>query len=192
MSLAAPKKISILIADDHILFREGAKAVLSGERDMEVVGEAGNGREAVRMALRLHPHVVLMDITMPELKGFEAARRIHKAASEVKILILTIHDNDDLVALCLQAGAAGYVLKDTPPEQLLYAIRTVHGGEQYISPKVLTGVVREYISRSARFQEGYELLSDREREILVLLAEGESLKRYRHTSQIERQNGRCS
>ena len=170
------KKITVLICDDHALFREGVKTVLSAQPDIEVVGEAADGKEAVVQAIRLYPHVVLLDISMPVLKGFDAVRRIRKARPDVKVLILTVYDDEDMVARCLDAGAAGYVLKDSPPLQLVYAIQTVYQGEQFLSPKVLTGVVRQYISQPADFKGGYELLSDREREILVLLAEGQSLK----------------
>jgi two-component system response regulator NreC len=170
------KKITVLICDDHALFREGVKTVLSAQPDIEVVGEAADGKEAVVQAIRLYPHVVLLDISMPVLKGFDAVRRIRKARPDVKVLILTVYDDEDMVARCLDAGAAGYVLKDSPPLQLVYAIQTVYQGEQFLSPKVLTGVVRQYISQPADFKGGYELLSDREREILVFLAEGQSLK----------------
>jgi len=170
------KKITVLICDDHALFREGVKTVLSAQPDIEVVGEAADGKEAVVQAIRLYPHVVLLDISMPVLKGFDAVRRIRKARHDVKVLIMTVYDDEDMVARCLDAGAAGYVLKDSPPLQLVYAIQTVYQGEQFLSPKVLTGVVRQYISQPADFKGGYELLSDREREILVLLAEGQSLK----------------
>jgi two-component system response regulator NreC len=170
------KKITVLICDDHAMFREGVKTILSAQPDIEVVGEAADGKEAVAQAIRLYPHVVLMDISMPVLKGFDAARRIRKARPDVKVLILTVYDDEDLVARCLDAGAAGYVLKDSPPLQLVYAIQTVYRGQQFLSPKVLTGVVRQFISQPSEFKGGYELLSDREREILVLLAEGQSLK----------------
>jgi two-component system response regulator NreC len=170
------KKITVLICDDHAMFREGVKTILSAQPDIEVVGEAADGKEAVEQAILLYPHVVLMDISMPVLKGFDAARRIRKARPDVKVLILTVYDDEDLVARCLDAGAAGYVLKDSPPLQLVYAIQTVYRGQQFLSPKVLTGVVRQYISQPSDFKGGYELLSDREREILVLLAEGQSLK----------------
>jgi two-component system response regulator NreC len=164
------------VCDDHALFREGVKTILSAQPDIEVVGEAADGKEAVDEAIRLNPNVVLMDISMPVLKGFDAVRRIRKVRPDVKILILTVYDDEDLVARCLDAGAAGYVLKDSPPLQLVYAIQTVSRGQQYMSPRVLTGVVRQYIAQPADFKGGYELLSDREREILVLLAEGQSLK----------------
>jgi two-component system response regulator NreC len=176
VSRGTPKKITVLVCDDHALFREGVKTILSSQPDIEVVGEAADGQEAVEEAIRLNPHVVLMDISMPVLKGFDAVRRIRKARPDAKILILTVYDDEDLVARCLDAGAAGYVLKDSPPLQLVYAIQTVSRGQQYMSPRVLTGVVRQYIAQPADFKGGYELLSDREREILVLLAEGQSLK----------------
>jgi two-component system response regulator NreC len=170
------KKITVLICDDHALFREGVKTVLNAQPDIEVIGEAADGREGVELALTLEPSVVLMDISMPVLKGFDAVRRIKKARPDIRVLILTVYDDEDMVARCLDAGAAGYVLKDSPPPQLIYAIQTVFAGQQYMSPRVLTGVVRQYISQPTDFKGGYELLSDREREILVLLAEGQSLK----------------
>ena len=176
MSAAVQKKISVLVCDDHALFREGVKTVLNAEPDLEVVGEAEDGKESVSMAVRLHPHVVLMDIAMPILKGFDAVARIHKASPDIKVLILTIYDDDDLAARCLRAGAAGYVLKDSPPAQLVYAIRTVHRGHRYLSPKILSSVVREYIAHATDFKASNELLSKREREVLMMLAEGQSLK----------------
>lgn len=170
------KRIKILICDDHPLFRVGVKAILSSQPELEVVGEAADGKEAVQKAIRLRPDIVLMDIGMPVMKGFEAARRIGKVRPEIRVLILTVYDDEDLVARCLDAGVAGYVLKDTPPLQLVYAIQTVHNGQRYMSPRVLTGVVRQYVSKPGEFKGGYESLSDREREILVLLAEGQSMK----------------
>jgi len=176
MSQPSQKKIRVVVSDDHALFREGVKSILNAQPDIEVVGEASDGKEAVDTALRLYPDVVLMDISMPVLKGFEAARRIKKARPDIHVLILTVYDDEDMVARCLDAGASGYVLKDSPPLQLVYAVQTVYRGQQYMSPRVLTGVVRQYISQPTEFKGGYELLSDREREILVLLAEGHSLK----------------
>src|ERR1043166_6526228 len=170
------KKISVLICDDHALFREGVKTILSTQHDIEVIGEASDGGEGVELALALDPDVVLMDISMPVLKGFDAVRRIKKARPHIKVLILTVYDDEDMVARCLDAGAAGYVLKDSPPLQLVYAVQAVYRGQQYMSPRVLTGLVRQYLSQPTDFKGGYELLSDREREILVLLAEGQSLK----------------
>ncbi len=176
MNRGSQKKITVLVCDDHALFREGVKTILNSQPDIEIIGEAADGKEAVQEAIRLSPDIVLMDISMPVLKGFDAVRRIKKVRPEIKILILTVYDDEDLVARCLDAGAAGYILKDSPPLQLVYAIQTVNNGEQYMSPRVLTGVVRQYIAQPADFRGGYDLLSDREREILVLLAEGQSLK----------------
>lgn len=176
MTHGVQKKIRVLVCDDHALFREGVKTILNAQPDIEVVGEAADGKEAVELAIRLYPDVALMDISMPVLKGFEATRRIKKARPDIHVLILTVYDDEEMVGRCLDAGAAGYLLKDSPPLQLVYAIQAVNRGQQYMSPRVLTGVVRQYISQPAEFKGGYELLSDREREILVLLAEGHSLK----------------
>lgn len=176
MTHGVQKKIRVLVCDDHALFREGVKTILNAQPDIEVVGEAADGKEAVELAIRLYPDVALMDISMPVLKGFEATRRIKKARPDIHVLILTVYDDEEMVGRCLDAGAAGYLLKDSPPLQLVYAIQAVNRGQQYMSPRVLTGVVRQYISQPAEFKGGYDLLSDREREILVLLAEGHSLK----------------
>jgi two-component system response regulator NreC len=176
VSRGAHKKITVLVCDDHELFREGVKTILNAQADIKVIGEAADGEQAVKRAAELDPDVVLMDISMPVLKGFDAVRKIRKARPHIKVLILTVYDDEDLVARCLDAGAAGYVLKDAPPLQLVYAIHTVFQGQQFLSPKVLTGLVRQYISQPVEYKESYELLSDREREILVLLAEGLSLK----------------
>jgi len=110
------------------------------------------------------------------LQGCDATRRIKKERQDVNVLILTVYDDEDLVARCLDAGASGYVLKDSPPAQLAYAIQAVSRGQQYMSPQVLTGVVRQFIAHPTEPKTGYDLLSDREREVLVLLAEGSSLK----------------
>jgi two-component system, NarL family, response regulator NreC len=169
-------KIRVLICDDHALFREGVKTILASHPEFEVVGEAEDGREAVERATRLQPDVVLMDIAMPVLKGFDATRRIKKERTNVKVLILTVYDDEDLVARCLDAGASGYILKDSPPAQLTYAIQAVSNGQQYMSPRVLTTVVRQFIANPTEPKSSYDLLSDREREILVLLAEGIALK----------------
>jgi DNA-binding NarL/FixJ family response regulator len=170
------KKISVLICDDHSVFREGVRSILSGERDMLVVGQAGDGQEAIKKARQLRPNVVLMDIAMPVIRGFEATRRIHQMDDSLRVLVLTVYDDEDLVARCLSAGAAGYVLKDSPPEQLIYAIRTVARGGQYLSPKALKGVIGSLTKGAPKVMTRYELLTDREREVLVLLAEGQSLK----------------
>jgi DNA-binding NarL/FixJ family response regulator len=172
----ARSKTTVLVCDDHAVFREGVKQVLSSQPDLDVVGEASNGLEAVQMARRLRPEVVLMDIAMPLLRGFDATRRIKRYCPDTRVLIFSIYEDDDMVARCLAAGASGYVLKDTPPLQLIYAIQSVKKREQYMSPKVLKSVVIRHVQSAAAPITPYDLLSDREREVLIRLAEGESLK----------------
>ena len=176
MTMVTSRKITVLVCDDHAVFREGVKSILSRQPDLEVIGEAADGKQAVALTAETHPDVVLMDISMPVLKGFDATRLIKKACPDVEVLILTVYDDEDLVARCLEAGASGYILKDSPPPQLVYAIQTVHKGEQYMSPKVLKSVVANYTKHAGRVKTAYDLLTNREREMLVLLAEGASLK----------------
>ena len=166
----------VLICDDHELFREGIKAILQAEPGIEVLGEARDGGEAVEKALRLRPDVALMDMEMPHLNGLEATLRIRRADAGVHVLILTMYAEEDLVARCMEAGAAGYILKDMPTSQLVYAIQAVSTGGKYISPHALKGMVEHYIERSSRTETHYDLLTEREREIVKLLAEGLSAK----------------
>ena len=168
--------IRILICDDHVLFSKRIKAILRAEAALEVIGEVRDGRQAVERVKELRPDVVLMDIAMPDLSGFEATRRVHEADPSVKVLMLTMHDEEELVARCLEAGAAGYIIKDAPATQLVYAIETVMKGERYLSPVVLKKVVAGYVKNSKRPQTSYDRLSGREREILKLLAEGLTVK----------------
>jgi two-component system, NarL family, response regulator NreC len=169
-------KTKVLICDDHQLFRDGIKALLGAENGIEVVAEARNGREAVETALRVRPDAVLMDMEMPELNGLEATRRIREADGAIHVLILTMYAEEDLVAQCIQAGATGYVLKDVPVSQLVYAIQAVSRGGRYMSPEALKGMVDHYAEGSPRAESRYDLLTAREREILKLLAEGLSAK----------------
>jgi two-component system response regulator NreC len=169
-------RVRLLICDDHELFREGVKAILRQEPAIEVVGEARDGREAVDKALQLRPDVVLMDMEMPDLNGLEATRRIRHAEPAVKVLILTMYAEDELVARCLEAGASGYVLKDIPVSQLVYALQAVSKGGKYMSPAALEGMVERYVGGQKRTETRYDLLTDREREVLKLLADGLSPK----------------
>ena len=169
-------KTRVLICDDHELFREGIKAILRTEEGVEIVGEARDGGQAVGEALRLRPDVVLMDMEMPGLNGVEATRRIHEGEPRIPVLILTMYGEEELVARCMQAGAAGYVLKDVPAAQLLYAIQAVGRGGRYMSPEVLKGVLEQYVGGSPASESRYDRLTGREREILKLLAEGLSAK----------------
>jgi two-component system response regulator NreC len=169
-------KIRILICDDHTLFVEGVKAMLRNELSLEIVGEARDGRQAVELVKQLKPDIILMDVSMPDMNGFDATRRVHEFDSNVKILMLTMHDEEELVARCLEAGAAGYIMKDAPASQLLYAIDTVHKGERYLSPNVLKKVMDGYVQNTNRPQTSYDRLTIREREVLKLLAEGLTVK----------------
>jgi DNA-binding NarL/FixJ family response regulator len=143
---------------------------------LEIVGEARDGRQAVEQVKHLKPDLLLMDVSMPDMNGFDATRQVHKYDPTVKVLILTMHDEEELVARCLEAGAAGYIIKDAPASQLLYAIEMVQKGERYLSPVVLKKVMETYVKHTNRPQTSYDRLSPREREVLKLLAEGLSVK----------------
>jgi two-component system, NarL family, response regulator NreC len=170
------KRTRILICDDHTLFVEGIKAMLRNESSLEIVGEARDGRQAVELVKELKPDLLLMDVSMPDMNGFDATQRVHELDPNIKVLILTMHDEEELVARCLEAGAAGYIIKDAPASQLLYAIEMVKKGERYLSPVVLKQVVAGYVKNSNVPQTSYDRLSPREREVLKLLAEGLSVK----------------
>lgn len=171
--------IRIILADDHQIIREGIRALLDKESDMEVVAEAANGREAVRMAIQHQPDVVVMDIGMPDLNGMEATRQIVEQASDVKVLALSMHSDRQFAAGILAAGASGYLLKDSAFEELAEAIRAVVRGQCYLSPGITGVVLSDYVERLA--DPGGSLpfatLTKREREILQLLAEGWTTKR---------------
>ena len=136
--------IRVLVVDDQSMVRAGFRMLLADEPDIEVVAEASNGLEAVAQAARFHPHVVLMDIRMPELDGLEATRRILAADPSARVLVLTTFNLDDYVYEALRAGASGFVLKDDPPEQLIAAVRTIAGGEALLSPAVTRRVIQHF------------------------------------------------
>ncbi len=169
-------RIRILLCDDHPLLREGLRAILREHPGFEVVGEAKNGLEAVSQFKTLRPDVALMDIDMPELSGLEATKRIVEARLPGKVLILSLYDDEDLIAGCLDAGAAGYVLKDGPTSELLFAIEAAHRGERYMSPRALSVVIEHAREGGDKTGTRYDLLTDREREVLRRLADGHSSK----------------
>jgi DNA-binding NarL/FixJ family response regulator len=171
-------KIRTLLTDDHTLFRQGIKTLLAAEPEVEVVGEASNATEAVSKASELKPDVVLMDVSMPGLSSFEATRQIRRNRAETKVLFLTMYDDEDYLAECMEAGASGYVLKDSPSEHLITAIADVHRGGSYLSPRMLSHLVDDFRSRvrSSTRQPRLNTLTRRETEILKFLAEGNSVK----------------
>lgn len=168
-------KIRILLADDHAILRAGLVRLLNEESDIEVVGEADNGREAVQKVQELHPDIVLMDIGMPVMNGMEATKQIKKRNQEVKILVLTMHDNEEYLFQVLQAGASGYVLKKAADSDLVNAIHVVSRGDCFLYPSAAKMVVEDYLEKLKHGQEPtstFDTLTDREREILTLVAEG--------------------
>jgi DNA-binding NarL/FixJ family response regulator len=169
--------IRVLIADDQELVRTGFRVILNAEPDLEVVGESRDGKEVIEAARRLRPEVVLMDIRMPNLDGIEATRQIAQRDSAVRVLILTMHDNEDVFLRALGAGAAGYVLKKSGGLELMSAIRSTHEGNSYLSPYLAKALMSDYLQRSARGAPEPppgKRLSAREQEILKLIAEGHS------------------
>jgi DNA-binding NarL/FixJ family response regulator len=166
-------KIRVLIADDHTILRDGIRSLLEDELDMQVIGEAEDGISAVKMACQLEPDVVLMDIAMPLLNGLEATRQIKRSAPQVRVLVLTMHENEEYIRQVLASGAMGYILKDAAARDLLGAIRSVHRGEAVLSPAITRLVIEDYL-RWGDLQPGQEEngLSPREREVLQLIAEG--------------------
>ncbi len=166
-------KLRIIIADDHTLMRAGLVTLMARMTDVEVVGEASNGREAVKMARDLAPDIALMDIAMPELNGLEAADRVHRDTPKTKVIILSMHANEEYVAQALKAGASGYLLKDAATTELDMAIRVVAQGQFYLSPSISRQVVDSYLKGGPT---GLDLLSPRQREILQLIAEGKSTR----------------
>lgn len=171
-------KIRVLLTDDHTLFRQGVRTLLSAEPDLEVVGEAGAAAESVALARQLRPDVVLMDIGMAGMSSFEATRQIRKERPETKVVFLSMYDDEDYLAESVEIGASGYILKESPAEQLVTAIREVHRGGNYLSARLLSRLVDGFREqghspgRSARLGT----LTKREREVTKLLAEGKSVK----------------
>jgi len=168
--------IRVVLADDHTLVRAGIRALLEKLPDVHVVAEASDGREAVHLVTTTQPDVVLMDIAMPGLNGLEATRRLVKEFPAIRVLILSMHKNEEYVWQALRAGAVGYLLKDADLAELALAITAVTRGETYLSPPISKHVIREYVQRVGGEETGLEQLTPRQREILQLIAEGHTTK----------------
>jgi len=170
--------IRIILADDHAVMRRGLRLVLEQQKDFEIVGEASDGREAVELAEKLKPDVAVLDITMPNLNGIEAARQITSRQVGVSVVILSMHADESFVLRALKAGARGYLLKESPESDFLNAIRLVSEGKSFFSPKVSRMLVEDYVRQlqDREVEDSYELLTSREREVLQLIAEGKSNK----------------
>jgi DNA-binding NarL/FixJ family response regulator len=168
--------IRILLADDHTLVRAGIHGLLQGLSGVEVVGEAGDGQEALRLAETLRPDVVLMDVGMPGLNGLEVAGRLATLDASIRVIILSMHTSEEYVLRALRAGCAGYLLKASAVAELEVAVRAVARGESYLSPAVSKRVVDDYVSRTGGATDPLDALTPRQREILQLAAEGHSSK----------------
>jgi DNA-binding NarL/FixJ family response regulator len=167
------KKIQVLLADDHTIVRRGVRMLIDSQSDMEVAGEAGNGREAIEEARRLQPDIVVMDVSMPELNGIEGTRQICDELQNTRVIALSMHKDSVYVREILRAGARGYLLKDSDDEDLLKAIRLVSRGEAFLSPSISDAVLTDY---RRHVSNPVDLLTSREREILTMVGEGKTNK----------------
>ena len=166
-------KIRVLLAEDHTIVRKGLRALLEGQAGIEVIAEAEEGRQAVRLAEQLRPDVVLMDFSMPGLNGLEATHQIIERVPGTKVLVLTRHTNQEYVNRILEAGASGYLVKKSAPEELVIAIQAVHRGDSYLDPAISTPIIRGYLQKSKTDSvDRYNRLTPRQREVLQLIAEG--------------------
>jgi two-component system response regulator NreC len=167
-------KIRVLLADDHTILRAGLKMMLNAQPDIEVIGEASDGRQAIHEAQRLLPDVIIMDITMPECNGIEATRQVKRLQPDTRVLVLTMHENEEYLFQMLRAGASGYMLKEAADTELISAIRVVSSGRFYLSPSAQSMMVSDYLQRvrTGEERDSYSALTEREREILKLVAEG--------------------
>ena len=170
--------IRVLLADDHGIVRKGLRFLLDRQPGMEVVGEAADGRDAVRLAETVAPDVVIMDVAMPSLNGIEAASQMTKRNPRIRVIMLSMHSDEDYLLSALNAGAKGYLLKDSAEEDLVRAIQSVHHGTPFFSPSIAKTMLEDYMRylQQRNLQDSYELLTEREREVLQLLAEGKSNK----------------
>lgn len=168
------RKYSIFIAEDHTILREGIRSLLAANPDLEVIGEAADGREATERTQELQPDLLITDLSMPRMSGVEAVRAIKKVSPSTKILVLTVHKTDEYILATLEAGADGYLLKDSTYAELLMAVRHVLAGRRYISPGISDKVLKGYLDsrRELKEKSAWDTLTTREREVLKLIAEG--------------------
>jgi DNA-binding NarL/FixJ family response regulator len=170
---SSPRKIRIIIADDHEVVREGTRTLLERENDLEVVGEAADGEEAINLIESLKPDVAILDVSMPKFSGIEVTRQIKPKLPSIAILILTAYDNDEYIFALLEAGAAGYLLKDVHGREVVDAIRAVYAGESILHPSIASKVIRRALHSSSGESEGSRLeLSSREKDVLKMAAKG--------------------
>lgn len=171
-------KIRILVADDHGVVRKGLRFLLDRQSDMEVVGEASDGREVVRLCEKLNPNIVIMDVAMPQLNGIDAAAQIVKTNPSIRIIMLSMYADESYLVRALSAGAKGYMLKDSAEVDIVRAVQVVSQGRPFFSPQIAQSLLDDYVRtlQQRGLQDSYELLTDREREVLQLLAEGKSNK----------------
>jgi two-component system response regulator NreC len=169
-------RITVLLADDHTIVRKGLRSLLEAEADIDVIGEAEDGREAIEKTSELHPDVVVMDITMPGINGLEATRQIKQRSSGVQVVVLTMHTAAEYILQILRAGASGYLIKRAAPSELISAVRAAYRGESFLSPSVSKTVIDDYLRKAEVLagENSHERLTPREREILQLIAEGYS------------------
>ena len=164
-------KIKVLLVDDHALMRDGIRALLSLQDDIDIVGDASDGRQAVEKTLELQPDVVLMDVAMPGMDGLEATRRITKQSPKTKVLVITQYDNKEYILSAIKAGSAGYVPKRALGSELVSAIRAIYRGDSFLYPSAASALMEDY-RQQAKGEDPYDQLTPREREILKLIAEG--------------------
>ncbi len=176
------EKIRVFLVDDHTVVRQGLRRILESDDEIEIVGEAGDGRTAIELVQKLRPHVVVMDVAMPELNGIEATRQILKRVEGAKVLVLSMHGDDVYVRQALKAGARGYLLKDSEDLDLIKAVKAIKSGGSFFSPPVSKVVLSGYLGDKADgdTEDSVARLTDREREVLQLIAEGKTNKEVAH------------